>query len=293
MPTYEGPARVLCAYDGSDDATRALEFAAAEALVMDADLAVVNVVDDTVLNTAWGIVFNPEDIRKEGEKLLESAVEIAERRGVPRARIRTKVLFGSPIAVLEKMSTQVSMIVVGRRAISGTERMYVGSTSVGLAAVSDCPVIMISAASLTDDIKHFGAVGLGLDSSGKGSAALHFAMDRAKQAHGRLQIVSVLQTLSKRTFDSAELSEESSNHLKAVARNRVSAMVRPVVGRYPDVPVDIDVVIGNAVDVLVEYSARLDMLVLEVHTSFPMYSVGGTVRAVMTYARCPVALVHA
>ena len=74
--------RILIGFDGSDDSMAALEFAATEAAVRSGVLHIVYAVDDTVLNSAWGIVFDVEAVRRGGLELLERAREIAHARGV-------------------------------------------------------------------------------------------------------------------------------------------------------------------------------------------------------------------
>ena len=43
---------------------------------------------------------------------------------------------------------------------------------------------------------------------------------------------------------------------------------------------------------LVARSEELDLLMLEVHASFPTYSVGGLIRGVIAHARCPVGIIR-
>ncbi|MGF3957096.1 universal stress protein, partial [Staphylococcus aureus] len=61
---------------------------------------------------------------------------------------------------------------------------------------------------------------------------------------------------------------------------------------YPDVEVSVEVSYGTPVDVLVARSEELDLLMLEVHASFPTYSVGGLIRGVLTHAKCPVGVIR-
>jgi nucleotide-binding universal stress UspA family protein len=63
LRAYEGPPRVIVGFDGSDDATIALRYGVSEALARNASLVLLNAVDDTVLTSAWGVVFDPEQIR--------------------------------------------------------------------------------------------------------------------------------------------------------------------------------------------------------------------------------------
>ena len=53
---------------------------------------------------------------------------------------------GSPGGVMSRLSGVADLIVVDRRAASGLERMFVGSTSVAVVINAQCPVVVISAA---------------------------------------------------------------------------------------------------------------------------------------------------
>ncbi len=79
-PSYSGKPRVLVGYDGSDDAYAALNFAIKEAISTDSEIALIYAVDDTVLNSAWGVVFDPEEI-KEDEISDYAASDAAKIRG--------------------------------------------------------------------------------------------------------------------------------------------------------------------------------------------------------------------
>ncbi len=75
LKPYEGPARGLVGFDGSEDSHRALQHGIGEALQRDAELVLVHAVDDTVLNSAWGVVFDPEEIKLGAAEMLAKGVE--------------------------------------------------------------------------------------------------------------------------------------------------------------------------------------------------------------------------
>jgi len=49
---------------------------------------------------------------------------------------------------------------------------------------------------------------------------------------------------------------------------------------------------GSPLDLLTARTEDLDMLVLEVHASFPTYSVGGTIRGLLSHGRCPIVVIR-
>lgn len=117
---------ILVGYDASDDGVRALEYAATLAAATKATLRLVYVADDTVLNSAWAVVFDGSDLRATARRLLAEAVVTARSLGVAKKRVLTKVAFGSPVGVLTQLSQDCSMVVVGRRAHSGHARDFPG-----------------------------------------------------------------------------------------------------------------------------------------------------------------------
>ena len=160
MTTTNGsPIRILVGCDGSEDARAALAFAAAEAKGRDAVLHLVHAIDDTVLNSAWGIVFDIEAVRQGGLDLLAGARDEAIALGVPAEHIETDCLVGQPAAVLSRLSETSSLVIVGRRAESGEHSMFVGSTAVGLAGTASCPVVVSSG--LNQAQKPTGLIGVG------------------------------------------------------------------------------------------------------------------------------------
>ena len=132
---------VVVGVDGSDDGLRAVRFGTGAALRRDGELLLVNAVDDTLMAGAWGVVYDPEVLQAAGVTANEQAKGIALEAGLPADRIRTEVVMGSPGGVMARLSEVADLIIVGRRAASGLERMFVGSTSVAVVANASCPVV--------------------------------------------------------------------------------------------------------------------------------------------------------
>jgi nucleotide-binding universal stress UspA family protein len=290
MP-YQGPPRVLVGFDGSDDAYRALELAIKEAQSRDAELVVVHAVDDTVLNSAWGVVFDPEEIKLNAAEMLARGVEDAVAAGLPRSRVRTEVVLGNPAAALTRMSHQASLVVVGRRSAEPGERLFVGSTSVGVVGAAHCPVIVVSAIDTPHEART-GLIGVAVDTSARGAVALEWALQECTQFGGRVVVISIFRAPQGRWFTGGQPNEEQQQAAVEVTRARMAEMVSEITEDYPDVEVDLEVSYGSPVDVLVARSDELDLLMLEVHASFPTYSVGGLIRGVLTHGRCPVGVIR-
>ena len=282
--------RILVGYDSSADARAALDFAIAEAKARDGLLHVVYAVDDTVLNSAWGVVFDAEEVRRLGEEFAGEALALAQERGLPAERVQTESLLGHPAAVLARLSEGAALLVLGRRSGGDTESSFTGSTAVSLAATSSCPVVILSPHS-TPPEPPIGRFLVGVDSTGRNTLAVEWAFRRAHRLGAGLDILSGVSPSTGRLFARQPTPEETDRAL-ASARQRLDALVGPVAAQYPEVPVRIDVLAADAVDELVRRSADADMVILGTHPTFPAYGVGGIVRGVMAHCRVPLGLLR-
>lgn len=280
--------RIVVGFDASDDSVRALEHAAWEANAIGAELHLVYVADDTVLNSAWGVVFEPETIRETAEKMLASAVEAATRLGVPADKVITEVALGAPSAALSQLSQSATLVVVGRRSSSETNRFFAGSTAVGLAATAHCPVIVVSS---DMDERPRGPIGVAVDSTGRGAKALDWALRHYRRYGDAVEVLSVCRAPSGR-FLRHTISEEQKQQAMQVTEERVNQMVDDARAQHPGVPITAEVLYGTPVDELSSRTDTLGLLLLEVHTNFPTYSIGGVIRGVMAHAHCPVVLIR-
>jgi nucleotide-binding universal stress UspA family protein len=138
--------KILVGYDGSENAKRALARAIALSTGQGATLRVVVAVS-TVL-TVYGPTAPyyppgyPEQIMKEGKKLLEAAIGAAKDAG--RA-VSGSVEDGHPSEIILRLaeSDRADLIVLGRRGISGIERFLLGGVSSSVVNHSKCDVLIV------------------------------------------------------------------------------------------------------------------------------------------------------
>lgn len=291
LKPYEGPARVLVGFDGSEDSYRALQHGIGEALQRDAELVLVHAVDDTVLNSAWGVVFDPEEIKQGAAEMLAKGVSDAVAAGMARGRVRTEVVLGNPAAALTKLSDQASLVLVGRRSTEGGERLFVGSTSVGVVGAAHCPVIVVSENDIVRE-EHLGVIGVAVDTSARGAVALEWALNECAAHGGRVVVISVCRAPQGRWFSGGQPTLEQQAAAVEVTRQRMAEMIAPLAERFPHVDVTLDVPYGNPLDLLTARTEELDLLMLEVHASFPTYSVGGLIRGLLSHGRCPIGVIR-
>ncbi|MHA7860129.1 universal stress protein [Tessaracoccus sp. Y36] len=277
---------VVVGVDGSDDGLRAVRFGTGAALRINGELLLVNAVDDTLMAGAWGVVYDPEVLQSAGITANEQARDVALSMGLPEHRIKTEVVMGSPGGVMARLSEVAELVVVGRRAASGLERMFVGSTSVAVVANASCPVVVISAAAHPDPIGGRGIVGVGLQTSPGSEKTLEAGFQQAQRLGARLEVVHAIQPpvgLFARKLSPNELDEQV-----RFAKGGIEAIANEVAQSYPDVQYRVEVAADSPINELVSRSAGYDLLVVGVGDShIPGLSLGGLMRGLLAHAECP------
>lgn len=277
---------IVVGVDGSEDGLRAVRFGTGTALRMGAELLLVNAVDDTLMAGAWGVVYDPEVLQAAGVSANVEAKAIAREMGLPEERIKTEVVMGSPGGVMSRLSEVAELVVVGRRAATGLERMFVGSTSVAVVANASCPVVVISAAAHPTPVGQKGLVGVGLQTDPGSEATLEAGFRQAERLGGRLEIVHAVQPpvgLFSRRLSPTELDEQV-----RFAKGGIEAIARSVAERHPGVQYRVEVAADSPINELVSRSASYDLLVLGVGDSgIPGFNLGGLMRGLMAHAECP------
>jgi len=138
--------KILVGYDGSENAKRALSRAVALSTGQGSAIRVVVAVS-TVM-TVYGPTAPyyppgfPEQIMKEGQKLLEAALSTVKDAG--RA-VSGSVEDGHPSEIILRLaeSEGADLVVLGRRGISGIERFLLGGVSSSVVNHSKCDVLIV------------------------------------------------------------------------------------------------------------------------------------------------------
>lgn len=277
---------VVVGVDGSDDGLRAVRFGAGTVIRYGGELLLVNAVDDTLMAGTWGVVYDPEVLQSAGATANEQAKDVAIGMGLTEDRIRTEVVMGSPGGVMSRLSEVADLLVVGRRAASGLERMFVGSTSVAVVANASCPVVVISAAAHPDPVGQKGVVGIGIQTDPGSESLLETGFVQAERLGARVEIIHAVQPpvgLFARRLSPTQLDEQV-----RFAKGGIEALAATVAAKHPGVAYEVHVAADSPINELVSRSAAYDILVLGVGQShIPGFSLGGLMRGLMAHAECP------
>jgi len=128
--------RIVVGVDGSENANRALEWAAAQAERTSALLEI---------HVAYGagyVLFPSIDVEEDMGRLLESATERA-RHIAPQVGTRAVIDKGPPATALIDASNAADLLVVGSRRLGGFRSLLLGSVSQQCSAHACCPVVVV------------------------------------------------------------------------------------------------------------------------------------------------------
>ncbi|MDR2930045.1 MAG: universal stress protein [Propionibacteriaceae bacterium] len=281
--------KILVGIDGSEDGIRATRYAIGRAKRLDRDLWFVNAVDDGAVSGGWGVIYDPTVLKEAGQAAVKQASDLAIAKGIDSDRIRADVVIGNPTPVLTEFSKEAEILIVGRRASSGLERMFVGSTSTALVSSAYCPLVVISAASTPEPTGKFNTILVGM--GGSGDTALRWACQEARSLGCRVNVVHVIpyQPTGVVSFLPATAAQEKQWEQRVLAG--LDQLVDPVRRAFSDVDITVRSQRGVLADELIQESAKVDLLTLGVKTR-PSMILGGPVRAILAHAACPVALIN-
>ncbi|MEH1058794.1 universal stress protein [Micromonospora sp. CPCC 206171] len=247
---------ILVGYDGSTDATLALDWALDEAQRSGRPVRLAYVFEWLAV-TGWigpGVapgIWPDETARRQVEELVHKAAAdaVAQR---PGTTVHGEVFDGPPALVLQERSADAGLLVLGSRGHGGFTGLLAGSTAVAVTAHAHCPVVVVRAGQATGA----GPVVVGVDGSESARVALGFAVESAGQRSVPLRVVRVFAPPARRPSDQDEQA--------AVAEERaaVEESLAPWRHTFPDVDVDIEVAPGNPAAALVEASRVAQLVVV-------------------------------
>ncbi|MEE1768239.1 universal stress protein [Streptomyces sp. JV185] len=255
---------VIAAVDGSSPSREALEWAAHEAVRRGLGLTIVHA------RTPDRRV-EPDTQRREAEELLDRSVRRVSEI-VPELRTSRLTPLDFPSAALTSLSRDASLVVLGSRGLGGFRSLLLGSNSLAVASMADCPVVVVRGGPSDEDTEAAKAdetagaaeahtdivAGVAADESSEG--VLEFAFETAASRPGaRLRIVHGW------TMFSSMLSGGPVFDRDAVADSAERTLAELTAGwreKYPQVEVVREPVGGSASRTLVTASATAALTVV-------------------------------
>ncbi|MFJ6537247.1 universal stress protein [Paenarthrobacter sp. NPDC091711] len=270
---------IVVGFDGSEEAHRAVQWAANHAILRNCSLHVVHCSLWVLLSHNRGPVPGVADsgLERAAQKVLEEGVVLAKET-VPDLEVHSTLLHGMPRDHLAHVSAGAQMLVLGSRGLGGFMGLLVGSVSLEMAATAECPVAVIRA----DDHPE-GPVLLAVDDSGS-PAALDDACLFAAATGAELRIVHVLHEPEgyRRLREPVESYPDAEAMLDAVlSRARHKAPGITVSGELL-----VDASFSRAV-VKASQAARITVVGTKGH-GLIKGTIGSTAHAVLHHAHSPV-----
>jgi nucleotide-binding universal stress UspA family protein len=275
--------------DGSQPALRAVRWAAREAQRRRVPLRLVGVFPALVPQLTGRMIGSAAAMRDALRELADEQLATAAAAAgdeVPALAIEQQIAADDPIPHLIEQSRSAQLVVIGDRGHGGVHGLLVGSVAVGLAARGECPVVVVRGTDRTD-----GPVVVGVDGSPVSEAALEFAFEAAAVRQAPLRAVHVWSDtfLDPRMTLVAPWDAVEQEHQMLLAE-RLAGWA----GKYPDVPVQKAVERDHPARVLVEESARAQLLVVgsRGRGNVAGLFLGSVSHALVHRADCPVVVVR-
>jgi nucleotide-binding universal stress UspA family protein len=282
---------VIVGVDEGPGSVAAVDWAADEARFRDARLHLLH---------AW--LEQPYDtpeardnafFRHAGEELLKALAERASNRH-PSLEVSSELVDAGPLDALTSVGATAGLLVLGSRGSGGFPGLLAGSTSLQLAACAVCPVVVVpgAAAGEHDAGTRHGVV-VGVHGREPSEGLLSFAFGTAQRRGLPLRVVHAWRYPLLLGPGHAVPPVYEKGHVAAEEARLVAEVLAGWRQKYPDVPVEVDVVRSGPAQHLVALSATEHLVVVGRHRTpeGPLRRLGSVSQAVVHHAKCPVAVV--
>jgi nucleotide-binding universal stress UspA family protein len=222
------------------------------------------------------------------EHIAASCAERARLRN-PDVKVSSEVLPDDAVAVLLREGHEAFALVTGSRGRGELAGVLLGSVSFAVAARAVCPVIVVRGMEQNRQ-GSFQRVVVGVGDSPEGSAAVRFAFHEAEARGCALHVVRAWRCPMR---ESADLSGDAAREHRERAERILSDALRGAAADHRPVRVFRDVTEGPAHKVLVDASAKADLLVVGAprRHGHPDLQLGRVAHALLHHAACPVAVI--
>ena len=281
------PRVVVAAVDGSEDGTRALDYAASEARHRGLGLRLVHVRPETAMMSPMAPVIPEYTLHEFGVEVVTDAEDHVRSSGWTGPGLEVVLETGPRLPRLLRHLDDAACVVVGRRG-SAAEHLLTGSTTSSLAAHAPVPVLCVPTGWPTEG-RH-GLVGVGLKSFDLAGPILASAFDEARSRYARVEVLHAWRPADP--YDAAVYGRVETGRWSASARDALSDCVhREQPGG--DVEWYVDAAYDLPAHALRQLSARADLLVVgrRGHARVSLRHLGPVTAALLRSSACPVLVV--
>ncbi|GAA1827705.1 universal stress protein [Actinomadura chokoriensis] len=275
---------IVVGIDGSEESDRALQWAAAEAVLRERPLHIVHALETWPYRAP---LFVPADTTERmsriGHRLLTATRERVQERW-PGLEVTTDLVSEEPSQALHAQSDKAFELVVGSRGRGGFASMLLGSTSLRVAARPTVPVVIVHG-----DTADRGEIVVGIDLLRDVGTVLEYAFETAALRDARLRVVHAWQTFGTLIEAGYAIDAEQ---IELDLRGQVIETYKPLRAKYPRVDVVDEIIMEHPVTALSHASRNARLLVVGAHQRrWTAPQLGSISHGVIHYARCPVAVI--
>lgn len=284
-------APVLVGVDGSESAVQAARFAAREAALRRRPLRIVHAFAWPAMQVPMGMApaVPPEgEIQRYTREIVDEAADAAAK-AAPEIKITTEVIDGAAAPVLLAESRTAALVVLGDQGFGPISGALIGSVASQVATHAECPVLVSRGDPATD-----GPVIVGVDGSELSERAVEFAAEAASLRGAELLAVHTWTHPPSIGPGDMQPLVYDATALQAEEEALLAESVAGVRERHPGLTVRQLSVQGRATKVLVEESARGQLLVVGARGrgGFTGLLLGSVSNALLYRSGCPLAIVR-
>jgi nucleotide-binding universal stress UspA family protein len=278
--------RIVVGIDSSDNAARAADWAAREAVDRGWQLHLVHALD---LMGAIGELTEPEgyvSARHAAGQALLAKIAAAVRERHPALAVSSEVSELGAAESLVALSGNARQVVTGTRGHGGFAGMLLGSVSLKVAAHAHCPTVVVRGEQSGEPLNE---IVLGVE-PGQAEAPIRYAFEAAAALGARL---TALRVWWPQTGYGGYYVIEDVAGRPGLEQDDVAGLIKAVREDFPDVPVSLAAARGNAVPMLVGAAQGARLLVVGSHHHRGPLSVGAgyVVQGLLAHSPTPVAVV--
>lgn len=281
---------VIAGVDGSEEAFRAVEWAAREAALHRLPLQVVAIPAlPPPMMPHWASSATLAQLEHQASR---RALAVAARRAAevaPALEVSPALLPGTPAWTLTEAARDASMLVVGSRGAGAFAALMLGSVSIYVATHAPCPVVVAREESMA--VRRQVVIGVG--DPEQAATAVEFAFEEAALRNARLLAVHAWPSSLLTIAPAAGHGIPGPAEALREAATRLEDLLADWREKYPQVQTGSDVAHGHPGRVLAGASARADLVVLGRRAPQAPHGPGAhsVTHAVLTHAHGPVATV--
>ncbi len=267
---------IVVGVDGSEDAARAIAWAAAQASLEGRPVVLVHASPLTGHSIYPGAEYLMMDDRAmaavsaDSQRILSEATE-AVLHADTGLRVSGLDLRTEARETLVRASEVAHLVVVGSRGRGHTASLLLGSVSASVAARASCPVVIVRPPS--DKVRTPGVV-VGVRFSPRATRVVEHAFVQASLLGVPLTVVHFY--FDTETSEESLVVPEGSSGLHDELRKPVAEVVAGLSEKYPDVEVHVDLAAGGFRRVLAGEAGHHDLLVIGRRSGNPLGRAIGT-----------------